>query len=68
MGSDPREGGDVVTPMDVYVRGQAVQLPKWQGWAKAPRRKLAQMTEDMHFPLPAAVGNRLVGTGEGVRS
>jgi transposase InsO family protein len=50
----PIEGGDPVTPLDVYVRGQAVQLPKWQSWAKAARKKLAKMTEDMHFPLPAA--------------
>lgn len=49
----PSHGGDVVTPMDVYVHGQAVQLPKWQGWAKAARKKLAQMTENMHFPLPS---------------
>lgn len=48
----PSQGGDVVTPMDVYVHGQAVQLPQWQGWAKAARKKLTQMTENMHFPLP----------------
>lgn len=50
----PSEGGDVVTPMDVYVHGQEVQLPKWQGWAKAARKKLAQMSEEKHFPLPPA--------------
>lgn len=49
----PTEGGDPFTPMDVYVHGQAVQLPKWQGWAKAARKKLAQMTENMHFPIPS---------------
>ena len=48
----PPEGGDPLTPADVYVRGQAVGLPKWQGWARAAREKLQQMTADAHFPLP----------------
>lgn len=48
----PPDGGDPVTPTDVYVHGQAVGLPKWQGWAKAAREKLAEMTEGVHFPLP----------------
>jgi transposase InsO family protein len=48
----PTAGGDPVTPADVYVHGQAVQLPKWQGWAKAAREKLKKMTEDVHFPHP----------------
>ena len=49
----PPEGGDPVTPADVYVHGQAVGLPTWQDWAKAAREKLRKMTEDAHFPLPA---------------
>ena len=49
----PPEGGDPITPADVYVNGQVVGLPKWQGWAKAARDKLARMTEGMHFPFPA---------------
>jgi len=49
----PIDGGDPVTPADVYAHGQAVQLPKWQGWAKAARKKLERMTEGMHFPMPA---------------
>lgn len=49
----PPEGGDPITPTDVYVHGQAVQLPKWQGWAKAARKKLEEMTEGLHFPHPA---------------
>ena len=48
----PVGGGDPVTPVDVYAHGQAVQLPKWQAWAKAARQKLQRMTEGMHFPLP----------------
>ncbi len=46
----PLEGGDPVTPEDVYVHAQAVQLPKWQGWAKAAKKKLQKMVEGAHFP------------------
>ena len=46
----PIEGGDPVTPEDVYVHAQAVQLPKWQGWAKAAKEKLLKMVEGAHFP------------------
>lgn len=35
----PAGGGDVLTPADVYVHGQAIQLPKWQGWARAAREE-----------------------------
>ena len=49
----PPEGGDPVTPADVYVQGQAVGLTKWQGWAKAAREKLNAIVEDAHFPSPA---------------
>lgn len=49
----PPDGGDPLTPADGYVHGQAVELPKWQGWAKAAREKLRQMTEGLHFPHPA---------------
>lgn len=41
-----------MTPADVYVHGQDVGLPKWQGWARAAREKLRKMTEDAHFPFP----------------
>ena len=47
----PIEGGDPVTPTDVYVHGEAVQLPKWQGWAKAARQKLEDMVADARFPI-----------------
>ena len=46
----PIEGGDPVTPVDVYVHAQAVQLPKWQGWAKAAKKKLLEMAEGAHVP------------------
>ena len=52
---EPPEGGDPITPVDVYVHGLAVELPKWQGWAKPARAKLEQMTEHMHFPFPAGL-------------
>ncbi len=41
----PVEGGDPVTPADVYCRGVAVQLPAWQGWAKAAKEKLDRMLD-----------------------
>lgn len=47
------EGGDPITPVDVYAHGHAVALPKWQGWAKAAKEKLRQMTEGAHFPTLA---------------
>jgi transposase InsO family protein len=47
----PTEGGDPVTPTDVSFHGQAVQLPKWQGWAKAARKKLEDRVADAHFPI-----------------
>lgn len=52
----PVEGGDPVTPEDVYVHGQAVQLPKWQGWARAARQKLHDMIDGAHVPVSAAEG------------
>jgi len=47
---EPLGGGDVVTPQDVYVHGCAVKLPKWQGWAKAAKEKLAAMVAGAHLP------------------
>jgi transposase InsO family protein len=43
----PETGGDPVTPYDVYVSGQAIRIPKWQGWAKGAKEKLDRlMAED----------------------
>ena len=39
----PEEGGDPVTPQDVYVTGQSVQIPKWQRWAIQAKEQLDQM-------------------------
>ena len=37
------EGGDPLTPQEVYVESRKTQIPKWQAWAKAARKKLDQM-------------------------
>jgi putative transposase len=39
----PLQGGDPMTPHDVYVDGKAMAIPKWQGWAKAAKEKLDQL-------------------------
>jgi putative transposase len=52
----PVEGGDPVTPEDVYVDGQVVQLPKWQGWARAAKEKLHDMIGGAHMPVSAVEG------------
>lgn len=39
----PFEGGDPLTPQEVYVTGRKTQIPRWQAWAKAARKKLDQM-------------------------
>ncbi len=38
----PEEGGDVLTPAEVYINGQRTQIPKWQGWARAAKAKLEE--------------------------
>ncbi len=39
----PVTGGDPVTPAEVYAANIKVQLPAWQGWAKAAKEKLDEM-------------------------
>jgi hypothetical protein len=42
-----QQGGDPMTPHDVYVEGKATAILKWQGWAKAAKDKLdGLMTEE----------------------
>jgi len=43
----PEDGGDPMTPYDVYVEGKVTVIPKWQGWAKGAKAKLdAMMAEE----------------------
>lgn len=43
----PEDGGDPMTPHDVYVECKAIRIPKWQGLAKAAKAKLDKlMTEE----------------------
>jgi transposase InsO family protein len=39
----PEGGGDPLVPEEVYADGQVVQLPRWQGWARAAKAKLDAM-------------------------
>jgi hypothetical protein len=50
----PQGGAEAPTPADVYVQGQAVELPKWQGWAKAARENLQQLVHRARLPEAAA--------------
>jgi putative transposase len=47
---EPEGGGDVLTPAEVYVHGQAIRLPKWQSWAKAARAKLQELARGARLP------------------
>ena len=38
----PTEGGDPLTPQDVYVGGRAIEIPAWQAWARRAREQLEQ--------------------------
>jgi len=42
---EPVDGGDPLTPRDVYVDGLVTKIPRWQHWARAARRKLEEMRE-----------------------
>jgi transposase InsO family protein len=37
------EGGDRITPSDVYVEGRSIGIPAWQGWARRAKVKLDVM-------------------------
>jgi putative transposase len=39
----PEEGGDPLVPEEVYAGGRTVQIPRWQGWAKAAKTKLDEL-------------------------
>ena len=51
----PIGGGDVVTPHEVYTKQQTIELPKWQDWAKAARRKLEQRMRGERMDIDAVV-------------
>jgi len=36
----PEEGGDPLTPQEVYVGGCAIRVPRWQGWARGAKARL----------------------------
>ena len=47
----PTAGGDPVTPYEVYAEQHPVELPRWQGWARAVRKKLQDLAgADRHLP------------------
>ena len=49
------EGGDPLTPHDVYVSGCATKIPKWQGWAIGAKRRLdALMREHLIDKVPVS--------------
>jgi len=39
----PAGGGDPLTPYEVYVNGLAIEIPKWQPWARAAKARLQEM-------------------------
>ena len=39
----PEDGGDPLTPKEVYLKGLTVQIPRWQGWARKAKEQLDQM-------------------------
>jgi hypothetical protein len=48
----PKDGGDAITPL--YHGGAEIELPQWQGWARAARAKLeAAMAADAELKAAA---------------
>lgn len=39
----PMEGGDVLTPAEVYAEGRTIEIPRWQKWARAAQAKLEEL-------------------------
>ncbi len=46
----PADGGDPLTPHDVYVSGGEIQIPKWQGWAKGAKQRLEALMDQAATP------------------
>ncbi len=38
----PLEGGDPLTPDEVYTELRQTQIPKWQAWAREAKRQLEE--------------------------
>ncbi len=49
----PETGGDPITPHEAYEGRTPIQLPAWQGWAKAAKEKIEKL--QVGQSLPAAV-------------
>jgi transposase InsO family protein len=43
----PEGGGDPLVPAEVYAGGRAIQIPRWQAWARAARAKLDKLLDDV---------------------
>lgn len=39
----PEQGGEILTPQEVYAEGRRIQIPRWQAWARAAQAKLEAM-------------------------
>jgi len=39
----PAERGDPLVPIEVYKHGRAVEIPRWQAWAKRAKSKLEKL-------------------------
>lgn len=39
----PEAGGDPLVPLEVYQGKQAIQIPRWQAWARAAEAKLEEL-------------------------
>ena len=42
----PTAGGDPLVPAEVYASGQAIEVPRWQAWARAAQAKLEKLMEE----------------------
>ena len=38
----PAEGGDPLTPDEVYTELRQTQIPRWQGWAREAKRQMEE--------------------------
>jgi putative transposase len=43
----PEGGGDPLVPAEVYAGGRAIQIPRWQAWARVARAKLDALLDDV---------------------